>query len=93
MEELKEEFKRLWPMPARRGEFFTMVPEPQEDFKSFRLCLREIGDTCKLNEMTEEELYIYKYHTTKQDKSLRQHFYYCSNNLQVNIIPTISTDL
>ena len=73
IEALQQEFKHLYPMFARRREFFSMVPDSQEDFRHFIRRVREVGDTCELRELTEEQIYIYKYITSMNDEMLRQH--------------------
>ena len=67
------EFKRLYPLFARRKEFFSMRPDKGEDFRDFRLRLKEVGDMCELHKLTEEECYVYKYHTCINDNALKQH--------------------
>ena len=69
---LDEEFKRLYPMFARRKQFFSMTPDRGEDFKAFRMRLREVGDMCDLSHMREEDCYIIKYHTAVNDEGLKQ---------------------
>ena len=49
-----------------------MVPDKGEDFKSFRMRLREVGDMCDLSNLTEEQCYILKYQTTVNDEGLKQ---------------------
>ena len=69
---LEDEFKRLYPMFARRKQFWSMTPDKGEDFKSFRMRLREVGDMCDLSNLTEEQCYIIKYQTTVNDEGLKQ---------------------
>ena len=69
---LDDEFKRLYPMFARRKQFFSMTPDRGEDFKAFRMRLREVGDMCDLSNMREEDCYIIKYHTAVNDEGLKQ---------------------
>ena len=73
MDFLDLEFKRLYPLFARRKEFFSMRPDKGEDFRDFRLRLKEVGDMCELHKLTEEECYVYKYHTCINDNALKQH--------------------
>ena len=72
MAALDEEFKRLYPMFARRKQLFSMTPDRGEDFKAFRLRLREVGDMCDLSNMTEQDCYVSKYHTAVNDEGLKQ---------------------
>ena len=69
---LDEEFRRLYPMFARRKQFFSMTPDRGEDFKAFCMRLREVGDMCDLSNMREEDCYVIKYHTACNDKGLKQ---------------------
>ena len=72
IETLKHEFTRIYPIFARRKAFFTMQPERGENFRDFRMRLRDVADTADLEKLTVNDLFLYKYHTTVNDEALKQ---------------------
>ena len=71
IEKIKKEFKRLYPIFARRKAFFSMTPEKGENFRDFRLRLKDTAETADLQTLTVNDLVLYKYHTTVNDDHLK----------------------
>lgn len=73
LDTLEDEFNELYPLFARRMDFFRASASQGEKFSSFTSRLQQLGDEADLHSMGPDDIYVYRYLTACPDKKLREH--------------------
>ena len=72
MEKLEQVFHLLFPVFARRLEFFQSYQKQGQAFSDFSAKLRAMGDEADLAGMTREDIYMFRYLVACRDEKLRE---------------------
>ena len=69
---LQKEWQARYPLCKRRFLFFSLRQGRSEAFSAFYAKLKELGNTCKLNEMGIEEIYVFRLLCAVYDEHLKE---------------------